>query len=85
MKNNHPPLLGYADRLSARPGEVVEVKVSSYLEGEYTARLVRTICADPNPEGTGLVEKAVDCTFADSYAARVQPFTPGSCVKVPLT
>ena len=85
MKNNHPPLLGYADRLSARPGEVVEVKVSSYLEGEYTARLVRTICADPNPQGMGLAEKAVDCSFADSYTARVQPFTPGSCVKVPLT
>ena len=85
MNNNHPPLLGYADRLSARPGEVVEVKVSSYLEGEYTARLVRTICADPNPQGMGLAEKAVDCSFADSYTARVQPFTPGSCVKVPLT
>ena len=51
MNKNHPPLLGYADQLSARPGETVEVKVSSYLEGEYTARLVRTICADPNPEG----------------------------------
>ena len=85
MNNNHPPLLGYADQLSARPGETVEVKVSSYLEGEYTARLVRTICADPNPEGIGLVEEAIDGSFAGSYAARVQPFTPGSCVKVPLT
>ena len=85
MNNNHPPLLGYTDRLSARPGEVVEVKVSSYLEGEYRARLVRTICADPNPAGIGLVEEAIDCSFAGSYAARVQPFTPGSCVKVPLT
>ena len=59
--------------------------MSSYLEGEYTARLVRTICADPNPEGMGLVEEPIDCSFAGSYAARVQPFTPGSCVKVPLT
>ena len=59
--------------------------MSSYLEGEYTARLVRTICADPNPEGMGLLEEAIDCSFAGSYAARVQPFTPGSCVKVPLT
>ena len=32
MNNNHPPLLGYADQLSARPGETVEVKVSSYLK-----------------------------------------------------
>ena len=63
MNNNHPPLLGYADQLAARPGETVEVKVSSYLEGEYTARLVRTICADPNPEGMGLVEEPIDCSL----------------------
>ena len=46
---------------------------------------MRTICADPTPEGIGLVEEAIDGRFAGSYAARVQPFTPGSCVKVPLT
>ena len=84
MNRQNPPLLGYADRLSARPKEMVEVKVSSYIDGEYTARLVRTICADPNPEGTGLVEEAVDCNFARAYPARVQPFVPGSCLKVPL-
>ena len=85
MTHNHPPLLGYADRLSARAGEVVEVKVSSYLEGEYSARLVRTICADPNPQGMGLTEEEVDSSFASTYPARIQKFTPGSCVKVPLS
>ncbi|GIS89204.1 MAG: hypothetical protein CM1200mP18_19140 [Gammaproteobacteria bacterium] len=85
MNKNHPPLLGYADQCPPDQVRAVEVKVSSYLEGEYTARLVRTICADPNPEGMGLLEEAIDCSFAGSYAARVQPFTPGSCVKVPLT
>jgi len=52
--NRNPPLLGYTDRLSARPGDVVQVKVSSYLEGDFEADLARIICADPNPEGTGL-------------------------------
>ena len=85
MTHNHPPLLGYADRLSARAGEIVEVKVSSYLEGEYTARLVRTICADPNPQGMGLTEEDVDSSFASTYPARIQKFAPGSCVKVPLS
>ncbi len=76
MTHNHPPLLGYADRLSARAGEVVEVKVSSYLEGEYTARLVRTICADPNPQGMGLTEEDVGSSFASTYPARIQKFAP---------
>ena len=56
--NRHPPLLGYTDRLSARPGEMVQVKVSSYLEDDFEADLARIICADPNPEGTGLIEES---------------------------
>ena len=76
----YPPLLGYTDRLSARPGEQVEVKVSSALSGEFEASLVRIICADPNPAGTGLVEEKIDSAFAGSYPARVQEFTPGSCM-----
>ena len=79
--DRNPPLLGYTDRLSARPGETVQVKVSSGLEGEYQASLVRIICADPNPEGSGVVEEAVDGGFVGTYPARVQPFTPGSCAQ----
>ena len=80
--NRYPPLLGYADRLSARPGDVVQVKVSSYLESDFTADLVRIICADPNPEGSGLIEDRVACPFAGRYPSRIQPFTPGSCMHV---
>ena len=80
----HPPLLGYTDRFSARPGESVQVKVSSYLEGEFQAHLVRIICADPNPEGTGIVERGVDGGFVGSFPARAQPFIPGSCMKADL-
>ena len=82
--DRHPPLLGYTDRLSARPGETVQVKVSSQLDGEYQASLVRIICADPNPEGSGVVEEAVDGGFLGTYPARAQPFTPGSCMRVDL-
>ncbi len=82
--DRHPPLLGYTDRLSARPGETVQVKVSSQLDGEYQASLVRIICADPNPEGSGVVEEAVDGGFLGTYPARAQPFTPGSCMRADL-
>jgi len=83
-RNQYPPLLGYADRLSARPGDKVQVKVSSFLESDYQARLVRIICADPNPAGMGLVEERVDCDFSGSYPSRVQPFTPGSSMSVSI-
>lgn len=82
--DRHPPLLGYTDRLSARPGETVQVKVSSQLDGEYQASLVHIICADPNPEGSGVVEEAVDGGFLGTYPARAQPFTPGSCMRADL-
>lgn len=79
-----PPLLGYADRLSVRPGETVAVKVSCTLEEDFSASLVRIICADPNPSGPGIIEESVPANFAASYPARVQPFTPGSCALISL-
>ena len=79
-----PPLLGYADRLSVRPGETVAVKVSCTLEEDFSASLVRIVCADPNPSGPGIIEESVPANFAASYPARVQPFTPGSCALISL-
>lgn len=84
MTTDFPPLLGYADRLSVRAGETVAIKVSSYLKGHYTARLVRTICADPNPGGIGLIEESVESEFSGRYPARIQPFRPGSCAEIAL-
>ncbi len=75
-------LVGYADRLSGRPGDVIEFKISSQLEKDYEARLVRVISADPNPDGPGMIEEEVGADFAGSYASRSQPFYPGSYVKI---
>ena len=41
------PLIGYTNSLSFRPGETVEVKVSSTLSQSYQAELVRIISGDP--------------------------------------
>ena len=76
------PLLGYSDRLSARPGERIAFKVSSRSSEPFQARLVRVICADPNPDGPGIIEEAVAADFAGSYPSRVQPFFPGSYAAV---
>ena len=45
------PITGYLNNISGRPGDKFEAKISSEKEAEYSAEIVRIICADPNPEG----------------------------------
>ncbi|MGI9509489.1 MAG: hypothetical protein ACR2QJ_09095, partial [Geminicoccaceae bacterium] len=75
-------LLGYSDKLSGRPGDVIAFKVSSHLAEDYQACLIRIISADPNPEGPGMIEEPVDADFAGTYPSRPQPFYPGSYVSI---
>lgn len=73
------PLIGYSDRLSARPGDTIAFKVSSTAMEPYTARLMRSISADPNPAGVGILEESVGSAFPkQSFPSRFQPFFPGS-------
>ncbi|NQV61750.1 MAG: N,N-dimethylformamidase large subunit [Alphaproteobacteria bacterium] len=71
-------LLGYCDRLSGRAGDTIEFKVSSIAAEPFTARLYRSISADPNPAGPGIIERAVPSAMDGSYPSRLQPFHPGS-------
>ncbi len=48
------PLAGYADRLSARPGETLRFHVANATDAAVTAKIVRVISADPNPAGPGI-------------------------------
>ena len=77
------PLCGYSDRLSGRPGDVLNFMVSANSEipkGEtVTARVFRSISADPNPAGQGVVEENCDNICPPiTFPAREQPFYPGS-------
>lgn len=72
------PLIGYMDRISARPGERLAVKVSSQLEGPYAADLVRVRHADPNPAGPGMKLLPVPAPWAGEYPSRAQPVRRGS-------
>jgi len=73
------PLLGYVERLSARPGETLEFKVSSVATKPFNARLVRSISADPNPDGPGIVEEDASQFFApQSFVSVHRPFAAGS-------
>jgi N,N-dimethylformamidase len=73
------PLIGYLDRFSARPGERIAVKVSSWLDRPYRADLVRIIHADANPAGPGIKPEDVPVAFNGTYPARFQPVHLGSC------
>ncbi|MCG8357236.1 MAG: LamG domain-containing protein, partial [Kiloniellales bacterium] len=78
------PLIGYADRLSCRPGETIAFKVSSASAEPYEARLVRVICGDPNPAGPGILEEPVSSAFEGRYASRAQALHLGSYARVPV-
>lgn len=54
------PLAAYADRLSARPGEVLEFKVSNRTGAKVSESIVRVISADANPAGPGVQLVPVD-------------------------
>ena len=53
-------LAGYADRLSARPGETINFKLSNATDHPVEAEFIRVISADPNPAGPGLRERPLD-------------------------
>jgi N,N-dimethylformamidase len=71
-------ITGYADKISARPGETITFFVSSELEKAYTARLVRLIHGDTSPDGPGYKDEAVATDFAGVYRGMRQVIHAGS-------
>ncbi len=73
------PLIGYSNKLSGRPGDQIDFMVSCQSDAPYQAQLFRSVSADPNPAGTGVVEHACETFFPDqSFPSRHQSFYPGS-------
>ena len=66
-------LLAYSDRISAAPGERIEIKVSAPEAGEYSAKLIRLICGDDSPHGPGFKAEDISSPIAKSYPARLRP------------
>jgi N,N-dimethylformamidase len=76
-------IVAYADPLSVRAGDTLEVFVSCDVPGEYTAELVRLVSGDNRPHGTGFREVVVETTFAGRYAGRRQTLRTGSYAVLP--
>ncbi len=75
-------IAGYLDRISAAPGETVEVKVGSYGARTYRADLRRIIQGDINPQGPGYRDEPVMFDLGGERPARVREIRPGSHVVV---
>ena len=71
-------LTGYADRWSVRQGDAIRFMVSSAGGRDFALRVVRHICADPNPAGPGYAEVAMPSALDGTHRGRYQPAFLGS-------
>lgn len=78
-------ITGYADRMHAVGGDVLGIKVSCQLPGNYEADFVRVVSADRAPGGAGFEEHVVPVAFAGSYPAVARTGNPGSHVWIEPT
>jgi len=77
------PIVGYTNKLTAEPGETLDVMVSSFGAKSYRADFRQIIQGDTNPEGPGYKDKLVALDLGSDRPALEKPFRPGSCVIVP--
>jgi N,N-dimethylformamidase len=75
-------VLGYADPLSAAPGETVRFHLSSETLREASLDVVRVRCADADPHGPGLRLFPVPSPVDGAVRLVSQQTDPGSCAVV---
>jgi len=78
-------VIGYTNAWSVAPGDVLEVKVSTYGPSRYRADLVQVICGDDEPDHEIFREEEIDAPFAGEYPGRTQKMAAGSYVTVPAS
>ena len=71
-------ILGYTDRISAAPGECIQVMVSCEGLEQFDANLIRVIQGDINPSGPGYREESVSLNLGGPFDGRYQPINSGS-------
>jgi N,N-dimethylformamidase beta subunit-like protein/concanavalin A-like lectin/glucanase superfamily protein len=74
-------IVGYADRMTAQPGDSIKFMVSSRAP-RYRADIVRIIHGDLNPRGPGMKETVVDTPANGEYEGKAQALPLGSYVTV---
>src|SRR5262245_16164419 len=70
--------------MSVRPGDTLKIMVSCETGAvRYDAQLVRLICGDDSPNGSGYKEQAIEHPANGAYPGRRQRINAGSYVVVP--
>lgn len=72
---------GYPSRLSVKPGESVDIKVSTKA-ASFTSTIVRVKHGDADPVGPGVKEDVVDTSANRTYPGQYQSLPLGSYIKV---
>ena len=65
-------IAGYANRVSAAPGETIDFMVSAEA-ATYRCDIVRIVCGDENPDGPGFIR----CMH--TYISHTNEFTLHTC------
>ncbi len=78
------PITGYADQWCVGHNQTIQFKISSELSEPYSVRLVRIVCADPNPDGPGIIEDDLSSVFSGVFPSRRQQAHLGSYAKVDI-
>ena len=77
-------LIGYADRMSAAPGETVRFMVSALERQPYRAEIVRLIHGDANPDGPGFKAQKVEGAVDLALDGRRHAIAIGSWADIPF-
>jgi N,N-dimethylformamidase len=75
-------LFGYADKISVKPGEIVQFHVNADGTDTAIAQLVRLIHGDENPAGPGFMEQELDCFANGAWQVEKQYTQVGSFLEV---
>jgi N,N-dimethylformamidase len=75
-------LFGYADKISVKPGEIVQFHVNADGTDTAIAQLVRLIHGDENPAGPGFMEQELDCFANGTWQVEKQYTQVGSFLEV---
>ena len=78
MATQYLKIVGYADRMSVRPGEKIRFMISCDGPKTYRADVVRIINGDLNPAGSGYKEEVLKSPLSGTHRGRKQPIHAGS-------
>lgn len=75
-------IFGYANKISVKPGDEIDIFVTADGTREADAKLVRLIHGDEHPDGPGFIEEEVACAADGAWTVRKQYTQVGSFLTV---